>query len=98
MGRPIIDAADIVAEISETQGRPRAAVGMIFNAIRDSIIAHVCAGQRVRIVGLGQFYLRRLPERVAWCPQAKRRIKFPKTVWPHFRAGEKFREAVREKR
>ncbi len=64
------------------------------NALFDTIVETVAAGEDIRVVGFGTFECRERKERTGVNPRTKEQITIPASKVPAFKAGKAFKDAV----
>jgi len=86
------DLINEVAERSELSKKDAAkAVDAVFETVMDSL----SKGERVQIIGFGNFEVRDRSARKGRNPQTGEEIQIPASKVPAFKAGKALREAVR---
>jgi DNA-binding protein HU-beta len=88
-----VNKSELVESIAEKVGG-RAAAAKAVDAVLDTIVAAVAAGERVGIVGFGTFEKRVRGARTARNIRTGAAIKVKATSVPAFRAGSGFKETV----
>lgn len=80
-----------VAEVTQmTKKDAGQAVDAIFNAITDAL----AAGEKVQLIGFGNFEVRDRAARKGRNPQTGEEIEIPATKVPAFKAGKQLKEEV----
>lgn len=86
------DLVNAVAEKSELSKKDAAkAVDAVFQTVMDSL----SEGERVQIIGFGNFEVRDRAARKGRNPQTGEEIQIPASKVPAFKAGKALRDAVR---
>ena len=88
-----MNKAQLVDAVAGQLGSRRAAAEAV-DAVLDSIVRAVTAGERVSVTGFGTFEKVDRPARFARNPQTGERVKVKKTTVPRFRPGQGFRDLV----
>lgn len=87
------DLVNAVAEASELSKKDTAkAVDAVFQTIMDSLKS----GDKVQIIGFGNFEVRDRSARKGRNPQTGEEIQIPASKVPAFRAGKALKDAVKE--
>ncbi len=87
------DLVNAVAETSELSKKDAAkAVDAVFQTIMDSLKS----GDKVQIIGFGNFEVRDRSARKGRNPQTGEEIQIPASKVPAFRAGKALKDAVKE--
>lgn len=87
------DLINAVAETSELSKKDASkAVDAVFEAITDSLKT----GEKVQIIGFGNFEVRDRAARKGRNPQTGDEIEIPASKVPAFRAGKALKDAVKE--
>ena len=84
----LIDAIAASADIS------KAAAGRALDAVTDSIIAALKAGDQVALVGFGTFVVKQRAARTGRNPQTGAPIEIAAANIPGFKAGKALKDAV----
>ncbi|WP_368651964.1 HU family DNA-binding protein [Ornithinibacillus sp. 4-3] len=86
------DLVNAVAEASELSKKDAGkAVDAVFQAITDSL----ASGEKVQIIGFGNFEVRDRAARKGRNPQTGEEIEIPASKVPAFRAGKALKDAVK---
>ncbi|NLI68763.1 MAG: HU family DNA-binding protein [Bacilli bacterium] len=86
------DLINAVAEKSELSKKDAAkAVDAVFETVMDSL----AKGEKVQIIGFGNFEVRERAARKGRNPQTGEEIEIPASKVPAFKAGKALRDAVR---
>ena len=88
-----MNKAQLVEEVAAQLGS-RAAAADAVNAVLDTIVRAVTAGERVSVTGFGTFEKVDRSARLARNPQTGERVKVKKTAVPRFRPGQGFKDLV----
>lgn len=87
---------DLIAEVADKIGTTRAEAGRIVDTILGLMIGTLKRGEPVQIMGFGQLYPVRLPERLGRDPQANKEIMVPSCVKIRWKAGRTLKAALNE--
>jgi DNA-binding protein HU-beta len=88
-----VNKAQLVEAVAEQLGGRRAAAEAV-DAVLDTIVRAVTAGDRVSVTGFGTFERVDRAARFARNPQTGERVKVKKTAVPRFRPGQGFKDLV----
>lgn len=88
-----MNKAQLVEAVAEQLGGRRAAAEAV-DAVLDTIVRTVTAGDRVSVTGFGTFEPVDRAPRLARNPQTGERVKVKKTRVPRFRPGQGFKDLV----
>ncbi|WP_037607632.1 HU family DNA-binding protein [Streptacidiphilus rugosus] len=88
-----MNKAQLVEAVAEQLGGRRAAAEAV-DAVLDTIVRAVTAGDRVSVTGFGTFEKVDRAARFARNPQTGDRVKVKKTAVPRFRPGQGFKDLV----
>ncbi|MFT8363594.1 MAG: HU family DNA-binding protein [Sporolactobacillus sp.] len=87
---------ELVQKVAGKTGLSRKDAELIVNETFDTIIDTLHDEEKVQIVGFGTFEVRKRAERIGRNPQTGESITIPSTFVPGFRAGNKFKDAVKK--
>ncbi|WP_327074467.1 HU family DNA-binding protein [Kitasatospora purpeofusca] len=76
----------------------RRAAALALDAVLDTIVRAVVAGDTVSVTGFGRFEASDRATRLARNPQTGERVQVPAYRAPAFRAGERFKDLVAQRR
>ncbi|GGO93890.1 HU family DNA-binding protein [Wenjunlia tyrosinilytica] len=88
-----MNKAQLVEAVADQLGSRKAAADAV-DAVLDTIVRAVVAGDRVSVTGFGSFEKVDRPARYARNPQTGERVRVKKTSVPRFRAGQGFKDLV----
>lgn len=88
-----MNKAQLVEAVADQLGGRKAAADAV-DAVLDTIVRAVVAGDRVSVTGFGSFEKVERPARYARNPQTGERVRVRKTSVPRFRAGQGFKDLV----
>lgn len=80
-----------VVETGLTKKDATKAVDAVFNAIQDALVK----GEKVQLIGFGNFEVRERAARKGRNPQTGEEIEIPATKVPAFKPGKQLKEAVK---
>lgn len=86
---------ELVAAVAEKAGLSKKDAEKALNAVLDSIVEAVKAGDKVSLVGFGTFEARTRAARTGRNPQTKETIQIPASKQPAFKAGAVFKDALK---
>lgn len=86
--------AELIAAVAEKSGLTKKDAEKAVNAVLDSIVEAVAAGDKVSVVGFGTFETRTRNARTGLNPRTKETIQIPASKQPAFKAGRAFKDAV----
>jgi DNA-binding protein HU-beta len=89
-----MNKGELVGAICDRTGATRTVVDSIVSEAIDIIIAQVCQGSKVTLVGFGTFESVDAKERVGRNPRTGQSMVIPERTKPVFRAGKAFKERV----
>ena len=89
-----MNKTELVASVAEKSGISKKDAEKAVNAVIDSIIEAVSAGDKVQVIGFGRFEVRDRKEKKIRNPRTKEEIIIPATKIPVFKAGKMFKESV----
>jgi len=88
-----VNKAQLVEAVAEQLGGRKAAAEAV-DAVLDTMVRAVVAGDRVSVTGFGTFEKVERSARFARNPQTGERVKVKKTAVPRFRPGQGFKDLV----
>ncbi len=91
---PVVTLKHIAAEIAEAHEIPKTRAETMLTDTVDRLAKHLVKGDKVRIVGLGIFQVRRREARMGRNPQTGEAVKIKASKKVTFRAGKELKEAV----
>jgi DNA-binding protein HU-beta len=90
----VVTLKHIAAEIAEAHEVPKIHAETILTDTVDRLAKHLVKGNKVRIVGLGIFQVKRREARMGRNPQTGEAVKIKASKKVTFRAGKELKEAV----
>jgi DNA-binding protein HU-beta len=91
---PVVTLKHIAAEIAEAHELPKAHAESVLTDTVGRLAKHLVKGNKVRIVGLGIFQVKRREARMGRNPQTGEAVKIKASKKVTFRAGKELKEAV----
>ena len=91
---PVVTLKHIAAEIAEAHELPKTHAETMLTDTVDRLAKHLVKGNKVRIVGLGIFQVKRREARMGRNPQTGEAVKIKASKKVTFRAGKELKEAV----
>lgn len=89
-----MNKVELVAAIAEKADLSKKDAEKALNAVLESVVAALAAGDKVSLVGFGTFETRKRDERQGRNPATGANITIPASVQPAFKAGRAFKDAV----
>ncbi len=89
-----MNKGDLVDSISEKASVTKKDAETVLNAVLETIVEQVSAGDKISLVGFGSFEKRHRQAREGRNPQTGEAIKIPAVDVPAFTAGKSFKEQV----
>ena len=91
---PVVTLKHLAAEIAEAHELPKTQAETMLADTVDRLARHLVKGNKVRIVGLGIFQVKRREARMGRNPQTGEAVKIKASKKVTFRAGKELKEAV----
>ena len=91
---PVVTLKHLAAEIAEAHELPKTHAETMLADTVDRLARHLVKGNKVRIVGLGIFQVKRREARMGRNPQTGEAVKIKASKKVTFRAGKELKEAV----
>lgn len=85
---------ELVSAIAEKTGLKKVDITSVVDALVESVVEAVAAGDKVQISGFGIFKYNERAERVGRNPKTNEEMIIPATKTPAFKAGKAFKDAV----
>lgn len=89
-----MNKAELIAAVAEKAGLSKKDTEKVINATFDAITAELTAGEKVSLVGFGNFDVKTRGERIGRNPKTKEEIQIPASRVPQFKPGKALKEAV----
>ena len=87
---------DLIKSAAEASGQSQAVVGKVLDGILESIQTALCAGEKVSLVGFGNFEAVERAAREGRNPQTGGKITIAASRTPKFTPGKLLKEAVNQ--
>lgn len=87
---------ELINKVAETTGISKKETESVINEALDLVMDTLSKGDKVQFVGFGTFEVRQRASRTGRNPQTGEAITIPSTSVPGFRAGNKFKDAVKK--
>ncbi|RYM04887.1 HU family DNA-binding protein [Sporolactobacillus sp. THM7-7] len=87
---------ELIQRVAGKTGLAKKDTEMVINEMLEEIISALNKNEKVQFVGFGTFEVRERASRTGRNPQTGETITIPATKVPGFRAGNKFKEAVKK--
>lgn len=92
-----MNKAELVEAMAAKTGHSKKSIEETLNAYTDVITETLVKGDKVSLVGFGNFEVRNRAARKGHNPQTKEEIKIPACKAPVFKAGKALKDAVNNK-
>ena len=89
-----MNKAELINVVAEKAGLSKKDTEKAVTALRDTITAELVAGEKVSLVGFGNFDVKTREARTGRNPKTKEEIQIPATRIPQFKAGKALKDAV----
>lgn len=89
-----MNKADLVSKVSETTDLSKKDVTKVVDAVFDSIAEALQSGEKVQLVGFGNFEIRERSARKGRNPQTGEEIDIPASKVPAFKPGKALKEGI----
>lgn len=89
-----MNKTELIAAVAEQAGLSKKDADKAVNAALEIIVDTVAKGDKVQIVGFGNFEVRTRSARTGLNPRTKEPIDIPASKLPAFKAGKSFKDAV----
>ncbi|MET1250468.1 HU family DNA-binding protein [Sporolactobacillus sp. STCC-11] len=87
---------ELINKVAEKTGISKKETESVINEALDQVMDTLSKGEKVQFVGFGTFEVRQRASRTGRNPQTGETITIPSTSVPGFRAGNKFKDAVKK--
>lgn len=91
-----MNKTELVKAIADTQGIAVKDAEKAVNGFMEVVKVEVAKGNPVQLVGFGTFTVSKRAEKTGINPQTKEKMVIPACNVPKFKAGEKFKQMVKE--
>lgn len=89
-----MNKAELINVVAEKAGLSKKDTEKAITALIDTITAELVAGEKVSLVGFGNFDVKTREARTGRNPKTKEEIQIPATRIPQFKAGKALKDAV----
>lgn len=90
-----MNKTDLVNAVAEQSGLSKKDAGKAVEAVFSSITETLTKGNKVQLIGFGNFEVRERAARNGRNPQTGKEIKIPASKVPAFKAGKGLKDAVK---
>ena len=90
-----MNKTEFISKVSESIGADTAQAASVVNTVLNTITDVVASGDSLAIPGFGTFGTVKRPERIVRNPQNGEPVTVPERIVPVFKAGKRFRDAVK---
>ena len=89
-----MNKTQLVEAVAQSTGLKKKEAEAAVSALTDAIVAALQNGEKVQIVGFGNFEVRERPGRVARNPRTGEQIEIESSKAPVFKAGKALKDSV----
>lgn len=89
-----MNKAELIERVAEKTGKTKKEAGQAVDAILNAISEALKSGEKVTLIGFGNFEVRDRAARTGRNPQTGEEIKIEASKIPAFKPGKKLKEAV----
>ena len=89
-----MNKTELINAVAEKTGLSKKDSDKAVNAVVDSIVEAMKAGEKVTIIGFGAFEVKERGARVGRNPRTKEEIEIPASRVPSFKVGKALKDAV----
>ena len=89
-----MNKAELINVVAEKAGLSKKDTEKAVTALIDTITAELVAGEKVSLVGFGNFDVKTREARTGRNPKTKEEIQIPATRIPQFKAGKALKDAA----
>lgn len=86
---------DLIAKVAEATELTKKDAGKAVDAVFSAVSGFLATGEKVQLIGFGNFEVRERAERKGRNPQTGQEITIAATKVPAFKAGKALKEAVK---
>ncbi len=90
-----MNKTELIAAVAEKANLSKKDADSAVNALIDTVVAEVAAGNKVQLVGFGTFEVRERSERKGRDPRTNKEIVIPASKVPAFKVGKAFKTAIK---
>lgn len=91
-----MNKTELINAVAEKTGLSKKDSDKAVNAVVDSIVEAMKAGEKVTIIGFGAFEAKERAARIGRNPVTKEEIQIPATRVPQFKAGKALKDTISE--
>ena len=91
-----MNKTELISAVADKAGLSKKDSEKAVNAVIDTIVETMKAGDKVTLVGFGAFEAKERAARIGRNPQNKQEIRIPATRIPVFKAGKALKETIAE--
>ena len=86
---------DLIAKVAETAELSKKQAALVVATVFDTIAESLANGEKVQLIGFGNFEVRERAERKGRNPQTGAELVIPASKVPEFKAGKALKDAVK---
>lgn len=90
-----MNKTELIAAIAEKSGLSKKDADKALAAFIDTVTETLKSGDKIQLVGFGNFEVKERGERMGRNPQTKETIKIAASKAPVFKAGKAFKDAIK---
>ena len=90
-----MNKSDLIAKVAESSGLSKKDVTTVVEAVLDSIAEALKNGDKVQLVGFGNFEIRERTARKGRNPQTGEEIDIPASKVPAFKPGKALKDGIK---
>ena len=90
-----LNKTELIASVAENSGLSKKDAEKAVNSLIDSVVCALKKGEKVQLVGFGNFEVRERAARNGINPLTKQPMQFPATKVPVFKAGKTLKDSVK---
>lgn len=90
-----MNKTDLINAVSESANLTKKEAGLAVDAVFESIQKSLSNGEKVQLIGFGNFEVRERAARKGRNPQTGKEIEIPASKVPGFKAGKALKDAVK---
>nr|WP_091832666.1 HU family DNA-binding protein [Marininema halotolerans] len=89
-----LNKAELIDQVAESMGKTKKETTLLVEAVLDSISEALRQGEKVSLIGFGNFEVRERAARTGRNPQTGEAIQIEASKVPAFKPGKQLKEAV----
>jgi DNA-binding protein HU-beta len=89
-----MNKTELISSVAEKVAISKKEADIVVNAVLDTIVNTLAAGDKVQLVGFGTFEVRERGERMGRDPRTNSPMKIAASKSPAFKAGKAFKDIV----